>query len=83
MGTKNEGFHRISKGGDFGKSIFSGLGDVLETSFCSTTLQEVGILHTLVYFYFKGLILGGNVGLFWLIYELFKAILWLICELVW
>ena len=31
-----------------------GLGDVLETSFGSTTLQEVVILHTLVYFHLKG-----------------------------
>ena len=35
---KKEGFHRRSKGGDFGKSNFSGLGGVLETSFGSTTL---------------------------------------------
>ena len=54
MGTKNEGFHRRSKGGDFGKSKFSGLGGVLETSFGSTTLQEVDILPTLVYFHLKG-----------------------------
>ena len=59
VGTKNEGFHRRSKGGDFGKSKFLGLGGVLETSFGSTTLQEVGILSTLVYFHPKGLILGG------------------------
>ena len=50
METKKEGFHRKSKGGDFGKSKFSGLGGVLETSFSSTTLQDVGILPTLVYF---------------------------------
>ena len=50
MGTKKEGFHRISKGGDFGKSNFLGLGGVLETSFSSSTLQEVGIFPTLVYF---------------------------------
>ena len=50
VGTKKEGFHRRSKGGDFGKSKFSRLGGVLETSFGSTTLQEVGILPTLVYF---------------------------------
>ena len=48
VSTKKEGFHRRSKGGDFGKSKFSGLGDVLETSFDSTTLQEVGVLPTLV-----------------------------------
>ena len=48
MGTKKEGFHRRFIGGDFGKSKFSGLGDVLETSFGSTTLQEVGVLPTLV-----------------------------------
>ena len=49
MGTKKEGFHRRSKGGDFWKSKFSGLGGVLETSFDSSTLKEVGILPTLVY----------------------------------
>ena len=43
VGTKKEGFHRRSKGGDFGKSKFSGLGGVLETSFGSTMLQEVGV----------------------------------------
>ena len=32
----------------WGKSKFSGLGGVLETFYRSTTLQEVGILHTLV-----------------------------------
>ena len=48
VGTKNEGFHRRSKGRDFRKSKFSGLGSVLETSFGSTTLQEVGVLSTLV-----------------------------------
>ena len=48
VGTKNEGFHRRSKKGDFGKSKFSRLGSVLETSFGFTTLQEVGVLSTLV-----------------------------------
>ena len=43
----------------FGKSKISGLGGVLEMSFASTTLQEVGILPTLVYFHPKGLLLGG------------------------
>ena len=43
----------------WGKSKFSGLGGVLETSFGSTTLQEVGILPILVYFHPKGMILGG------------------------
>ena len=33
-----------------GNQNFSGLGGVLETSFSSTILQEVGILPTLVYF---------------------------------
>ena len=56
VGTKNEGFHRRSEGGDFGKSTFLGLGGALETSFISTMLQEVGILPTLVYSYFYGLI---------------------------
>ena len=59
MGTKKKGFHQRSKGGDFEKSKFSGLGGVLETSFGSTTLQEVEIFPTLVYFHPKGLILGG------------------------
>ena len=53
MGTKNEGFHRKSKGVDFGKSKFSGLGGVLETSFGFTTLQEVRIFPTLIYFHSK------------------------------
>ena len=34
----------------WGKSMFSGLGGVLETSYHSTMLQEVGVLPTLVYF---------------------------------
>ena len=59
MGTKKEGFHRRSKGGDFRNPNFFGLGGVLETSVGSTTLQEVGVLPTLVYFHPKGLILGG------------------------
>ena len=46
---KKEGFHRRSKGGDFEKSKFSRLEGVLETSFGSTTLKEVGILSTFVY----------------------------------
>ena len=48
VGTKKEGFHRRSKGEDFWKSKFSGLGGVLETSFGSTTLQEVRVLSTLI-----------------------------------
>ena len=54
VSTKKEGFHRRSKGVGFEKSKFSGLGGILETSFESTTLQEVEILHTLVYFHPKG-----------------------------
>ena len=54
MGTKKEKFHKRSKGGDFEKSKFSVLRGVLETLFSSTTLQEVGILPTLVIFHFKG-----------------------------
>ena len=50
MCTKNEGFHRRSKREDLEKSKFSGLGGVLETSYHSTTLQEVGVLPTLVNF---------------------------------
>ena len=56
MGTKNEGFHLRSEEGDLRKSDFSGLGGVLETSFSSTMLQEVGILPTLVYSNFCELI---------------------------
>ena len=48
VGTKKKIFHRRSKGGDFRKSKFSGLGGVLETSFGSTTLQEVWVLPTFV-----------------------------------
>ena len=58
MFTKDEIFHKRSKRRDFWKSKFSGLGGVFETSFGSTTLQEVGILRTLVYFHPKRLILG-------------------------
>ena len=50
MCAKNEGFHQRSKGEDLEKSKFSGLGDVLETSYHSTTLQEVGVLPTLINF---------------------------------
>ena len=52
VNTTNEGFPQISKGGDFEKSIFLGLGGVLEISFGSTKLQEVEILPILVYSYF-------------------------------
>ena len=58
MCTKNEGFHRRSKGGDLGKSKVLGLGCVLEASYTSTTLQEVEFFPTLVYFHLKGLF-GG------------------------
>ena len=54
VSTKKEGFHLRSKGGDFRKSKFSGLGGVLETSFGSNTLQEVGIPPTLVILHSKG-----------------------------
>ena len=64
MGTKKEGFHQRSKGGDFGISIFLVLGGVLETSFGSTTLKEVGIFPTLVYSHFYGLI--STQGALWL-----------------
>ena len=47
VGTKNEGFHQRSKGGDFGISNFYGLRCVLET-FSPTTPQEGGVLPTLV-----------------------------------
>ena len=55
MCTKNEGFHRRSKGGYSGKSNVLGLGGVLEASYISTTLQEIGFFPTLVYFHLKGL----------------------------
>ena len=57
MHAKKEGFSQRSRG-DFRKSNFLGLGGVLETFFGSTTLQEVAILPTLVYFHPKRLILG-------------------------
>ena len=55
----DEGYEYIPKRRNFaenpreeiwGKSKFSGLGGVLKTSYVSTTLQEVEILHTLIYF---------------------------------
>ena len=52
MGTKNEGFYRRSKGGDFRKSRIFGLGR-LPTH--ATTFQEEEILRTLVYFHPTGL----------------------------
>ena len=56
---KKDRFHRIFKGGDLEKSKFSGLGGVLETSYHSTTLQEVKIIPTLVYFHNLGCFKGG------------------------
>ena len=50
MDTKKEGFPRGPKEDIWGKSKFSGLGGVLDTSFSSTMLQEAGVLPTLVYF---------------------------------
>ena len=54
---------------------------------CTTTLQEVGILPTLVYFHPKGLILGrmwyrGPKALFGLFRNCLKPFLWLIRDLV-
>ena len=66
---ENEEFHRRSKGGDLRKSKVLGLGGVLEASYISTTLQEVGFFPALVYFY-----LWAVKGLF----ELLSPILWLI-----
>ena len=55
VGTKKmRGFTEDPKEEISGNQFFSGLGGVLETSFGSTTLQEVGILLTLVYFHLKG-----------------------------
>ena len=48
----------------WGKSKFLGLGGVLETSYHSTTLQEVDILSTLVYFHHKGCLALFSMGLF-------------------
>ena len=75
MGTEKEGFRRRSKGEDFR------LGRLPTRS---TTHQEVGILHTLVYFHHKGLILGkiwcrGPKALFGGFRNYLKPFLWLIC----
>ena len=59
-GYQKRGISSKIQGGDLGESNFSGLGGVLETSFCSTMLQEVGIFPTLVLFPSYGLILGGT-----------------------
>ena len=53
MRTKIKEFHRRSKNEDLRKSDFSILGGVLEASFGSTMLQEVGILPTLINFYLR------------------------------
>ena len=79
---------RCRVGGVTWKSKFLGLGGVLETSFSSTTLQEVGIFSTLVYFHPRGLILRGMLcrglkGLFCCFRNCLKLFLWLICGLVW
>ena len=51
----------------WGKSKFSGLEGVLETSYHSTMLQEVEILPTLVYFHPKDcLALFPPLGVVWL-----------------
>ena len=50
-GTKKEGFHQRSIGGDLGKSRASSLGSVLRLPTVSTTLQELWIFPTLVYSY--------------------------------
>ena len=73
MGIKKEGVHQRSKGEDFGKSIFFGLGGVLETSFGSTTLQEVGILPTLIYSYFLW-IKKSPYGLFGLMIRFYSSL---------
>ena len=52
MCTKNEEFHRRSKGGDLVKSKVLGLGGILEASYLFYyTLREVGFFPILVYFY--------------------------------
>ena len=58
MCIKKEGFHRRSKGEYLEKSKFLGLGGVCETSYHSTTFQEVGVLPTLVYFQPNGCFKG-------------------------
>ena len=50
MGTKNEGFHRRSIGGDLEISRALSLGSVLRLPTVSTTLQEVGILPIFILF---------------------------------
>ena len=75
---------------DLGKSKVLSLGGVLEASYISTTLQEVGFFHTLVYFHLKGLF-GGFFklllcrclkGLFGLFLESLWPFLWPICGLI-
>ena len=56
---QKEGIHQRSKGGDSGKSKFSGQGGVLETSYVSTTFHEIEILLTLIYFHPLGCFQGG------------------------
>ena len=89
-----KGYTWVSKRRDFtedqreeilGNKNFSGLGDVLKTSFGFTTLQEVGILPTLVYFYHKGLIswkmwCRGPKALFGWFRNCLKPFLWIICS---
>ena len=96
MCTKNEGFHQRYKGEDLEKSRVLSLGGVLEASYTSITLQEVGIFPTLVLFPPFGLILGGLLcrcpkGLFGWFLDSLWPFLWpicgrfygLICECLW
>ena len=48
MCTKNEEFHRRSKGGDLGKLKVVGLGGVLEAYYIPTMFQKEDILPNLV-----------------------------------
>ena len=48
--NNNNNFTEDPKEEIWGKSKFLCLGGVLETSYHSTTLQEIEVLHTLVYF---------------------------------
>ena len=54
MGTEKKGFHRISTGVDLGKSRALSLGSFLRLPKVSTTLQEVGIFPTLIFFLLLG-----------------------------
>ena len=68
-----------------GKSKFSGLGGVLDTSYHSTTLKKVGILPTFVYFHHLGCFKGGCLyrcpkGVVWLFWMALMVVLRPVCD---